>query len=117
MSQQEEMFDKYDKFVLAGLQREYFGSLLFSRGSMSQQEFVARAIAELTEAPQGTSAYEGLVSRLTQSVRKLAEWGLLELREYEVRLTEWGRSVASSIGSDEYARIKEELRKEASRKR
>lgn len=114
---QEEMFDPYDKFVLASLQREYFGSLLFSRGSITQHEFVARAVAELTGAQQGTGAYEELVKRLTNSVKKLSEWGLLELKEYEVKLTEWGRSVASSISSEDYNKIKERLTREASRKR
>lgn len=114
---QEEMFDIYDKFVLAGLQREYFGSLLFSRGALTQHEFVARTIAELTGAPQGTRAYEELVARLTQSVRKLAEWGLLDLKEYEVKLTEWGLNVANSISREEYQRIRDVLTKAASRRR
>ncbi len=114
---QEEVFDQYDKFVLAGLYREYFGSMLFTRGSVSQHEFVARAVAELTGAPQGTGAYEELVKKLTNSVKKLAEWGLLELKEYEVKLTEWGQSAASSVSAEEYKRIREALAREASRKR
>lgn len=114
---QEEMFDQYDKFVLACIHRDYFGGLLFSRGVMSQHEFVARSVAEVTNAPQGTRAYEEFVARLTQSVRKLAEWGLLDLKEYEAKLTEWGRSVAASISAEEYKKIKEELAKLASRKR
>ncbi|MEM0023609.1 MAG: hypothetical protein QXF05_01660 [Thermofilaceae archaeon] len=114
---QEEMFDKYDKFVLAGIQREYFGSLLFSRGALTQHEFVARMIAELTGAPQGTRAYEELVARLTQSVKKLAEWGLLDLKEYEVKLTDWGLSVAGSVGSEEYQKIKDDLAKAAGRRK
>ena len=106
----EEMFDKYDKLVLAGLAREYFGSILFSRGAMSQQEFVARAIAELTEVKQGTRQFEELVKNLTRSVKKLSEWGLLDLKEYEVKLTAWGSSVANSISKEEYERIKAEVR-------
>ena len=113
----EEMFDKYDKMVLAGLAREYFGSLLFSRGSMSQHEFVARAVAELTGAQQGTTEYEELVKKLTKSVKKLAEWGLLDLKEYEVRLTAWGQSVANSISSEEYKKLVSELAREATRAR
>lgn len=111
------MFDQFDKMVLVGLAREYFGSLLFSRGGMSQQEFVARAVAEITGAQQGTKEYEELVSRLSQSVKKLSEWGLLDLKEYEVKLTAWGQSVANSISTDEFTKIKESLAKAASRKR
>jgi|YelNatPaOPRAMG01_1025707.scaffolds.fasta_scaffold04791_11 selenocysteine lyase/cysteine desulfurase len=113
----EEMFDKYDKMVIAGLHQEYFGSLLFSRGAMSQHEFVARAVAELTGAQQGTREYEDLVAKLTQSVKKLAEWGVIEVKEYEARLTAWGQSVANSISAEEFKKIKDELAKEASRKR
>ncbi len=114
---EEEMFDQFDKMVLAGIAQEYFGSILFSRGGMSQHEFVARAIAELTGAQQGTTEYEELVRRLLKSVQKLAEWGLLDLREYEVKLTAWGQSVANSISGDEFNRIKSELARVGSRKR
>lgn len=113
----EEMFEKYDKMVIAGLAYEYFGGLPFSRGSMDQYEFVARAIAELTGAQQGTREYEELVAKLTQSVKKLAEWGVLDLKEYEVRLTAWGQSIANSISVEEFRKIKEELAREATRKR
>lgn len=117
MTTSEEMFDKYDKVVLAGIAREYFGSMLFSRGAMSQQEFVARTVAELVEAQQGTREYEELVTKLTNSVKKLAEWGLLDLKEYEAKLTAWGQSVADSISVEEFNSIKESLAKEASKRR
>jgi len=113
----EEAFDKYDKMVIAGLHREYFGSLLFSRGGMSQYEFVARAVAELTGAQQGTREYEELVAKLTKSVKKLSEWGVLDVKEYEARLTAWGQSLASSISAEEFEKIRQELAKEAAGRR
>ncbi len=110
----EEMFDKYDKMVIAGLQREYFGGLLFSRGKSSSHEIVARAVAELTGAQQGTKEYEELVAKLAKSVKKLAEWGVLDVKEYEARLTAWGQALANSISAEELEKIKQELAKEAS---
>ena len=108
------MFDSYDKLVIAGLAKEYFGSLLFSRGSRSQQEFVARAIAELTGVQEGTRRFEELSERLEKSVRKLSEWEVIDLKEYEVKLTAWGQSVAKSISDAEYKKIVEEITKKYS---
>jgi len=112
---EEEMFDAYDKLVIAGISREFFGSILFSRGSKTQHEFVARAIAEVTGVKEGTRSFEELVKRLERSVTKLSEWGVLDLKEYEVKLTAWGQSIATSIPEEEYRRILGDIAKRHSR--
>jgi len=103
-----EGLSKMDKYILAYLWHEYFGALYYSSGKEEPETFLAKSFISSIISERAFN-YQQVLKKAVQAIEKLKNYWLIEVSGYEIKLTSYGQQVASSIGKEEYEKLKKEL--------
>ncbi|ABL77808.1 helix-turn-helix domain-containing protein [Thermofilum pendens] len=99
-----------EKFLLSYVYYEYGGKLYFQSPGGDAESFLAEFIAE-EFLPRKNPNFSRVVEGFASALRGLREKGYVELRGYELILTDSGKAVATQISQEEYRDLKKRFSK------
>ncbi|MCC5999199.1 MAG: hypothetical protein LM573_08975 [Thermofilum sp.] len=99
-----------EKFLLSYIYYEYWGKIYFQSGGSEAEKFIAELIAE-EFLPRKNPNFNRVVEGFASALQGLRDKGLIEIRGYEVVLTDAGKAIATQMKQEEYKELKKRFSK------
>ncbi len=103
-----EELSKIEKFLLAYLWHEFFGKIYFT-SSEKPEVYLAKTIASELISEKEMRKRKELIDLITEAIKKLTEYWMIQVSGYEVVLTSYGQSLVKEISKEEYKKLREEI--------
>ncbi|MCC6003132.1 MAG: hypothetical protein LM590_02205 [Thermofilum sp.] len=94
-----------EKFLLSYIYYEYGGKLYFQNPGGDAEKFLAELFAE-EFLPRKNPSFSRVAEGFAVALQGLREKGYIEIRGYELILTDNGRSLATQMRQEEYMELK-----------